>query len=249
MQPNWFETFFTPLALDFWRAAVPAEATSAEADFLVDALGVAPGAKLLDLPSGSGRHALALAQRGYPVTGIDLAPSGVARAREEASARALPATFVRGDMREPPPGGPYDGAFCFGNSFGYLLHEDMQRFAANMLHAVCPGGRWAIDTGATAESLLPYLAAERTLEAGGVVYHVATRYDALAGRMIQACTLTRGDERQVSEISHGIYTVAELRRLLEGAGWRTVGAYGALDRTPFELGARRLLLVVERGSR
>ncbi len=246
MAPEWYESFFTSLALDFWRAAVPAESTAAEVEFLVRALGVSPPARLLDLPSGLGRHALALAGRGYSVTGVDLSASAVSAARKEARASGLTVSFQVGDMRDQPPAGPFDGAYCFGNSFGYLSRDDMRRFVRNILHGVRPGARWAIDTGAAAESLLPHLVEERTLEAGGVTYAVRSRYDTAAGRLVQSCTLVRGDERQIAEISHAIYTVADLRRLLESEGWQVTDTFGSLDGRPFEAGDRRLLLLGQR---
>ncbi len=152
-------------------------------------------------------------------------------------------------MRDAPPDGPYDGAYCFGNSFGYLSHRDMQRFVRNVFHALRPGAHWAIDTGAAAESLLPHLVEERTLEAGGITYRVRNAYDAVAGRLVQFCTLARDGQRENAQISHGIYTVAELHRLLEAEGWKAIGTYSSLDRRPFILGDRRLLLVVQRPPR
>jgi SAM-dependent methyltransferase len=248
MEPEWYESFFTPLALDFWRAAVPSESTSGDVDFLIRELAVSPPAHLLDLPSGMGRHALALATRGYVVTGVDISTDATSLAQKEAEARGLTATFLWGDMRVPPLDGPYDGAYCFGNSFGYLSHHDMRRFVRNVFQIVRPGARWAIDTGAAAESLLPHLARERTLEAGGVTYAVRNQYDAVARRLVQSCTLVRGGEQQTAEISHAIYTVVELRQLLESEGWRVTGTYGALDGRPFETDDRRLLVVAQRSG-
>jgi SAM-dependent methyltransferase len=249
MTTHWYESFFTPLALDFWRAAVPASATAEECGFLAANLGVEPPARLLDLPAGFGRHALALAQRGYRITGIDIAPEAIAAAREEARALGVEAHFEVGDMRSAPPGAPYDGAYCFGNSFGYLSHEDTKSFVRNIFAAIRPGGRWAIDTGSAAESLLPHPVTDRTLEAGGIAYSVRNSYDAQAGRLLQSCVLTRGTTRQTAEISYGIYTVAELCRLLSAEGFRIVSAFGSLDGRPFQLGDRRLLLVAERPSK
>src|SRR5438067_666366 len=246
MASHWYESFFTPLALDFWRAAVPASATAEEADFLAKHLGVEPPARLLDLPAGCGRHALALARRGYRVTGIDIAPEAIEAARQEARELGVEAEFLVGDMRSAPPGAPYDGAYCFGNSFGYLSHEDTKSFVRNVFHGIRPGARWAIDTGSAAESLLPHLVPDRRLEAAGIAYSVRNSYDAQAGRLLQSCVLERGAERQTAEISYGIYTVAELARLLSGEGFRAVSASGSPDGRPFQPGDRRLPPLAER---
>jgi SAM-dependent methyltransferase len=246
MASEWYESFFTALALDFWQAAVPAASTAQEVDFVVRELGISPPARVLDLPSGLGRHSLALASREYTVTGVDISAHATFSANNEARARGVKVTFLLGDMREPPPDGPYDGAVCLGNSFGYLSRSDMMRFVQNMFRAVRPGGRWAIDTGAAAESLLPHLAEERTMEAGGVTYSVQSRYDASARRLHQTCTLVRGRERQTAELSHTIYALPELHRLLENAGWTVLNSYGSLDGRPFQHGDRRLLLIAQR---
>jgi SAM-dependent methyltransferase len=243
---EWYETFFGPLALEFWDKAVPPSATAEEVTFLVRNLGVEPPARLLDLPCGLGRHALALAGQGYRVTGIDLAQGAIEFARGRARELGVEAELVVGDMRNPPPGAPYDGAYCLGNSFGYLSHEDTRRFVGNAFQAVRPGGRWIIDTGTAAESLLAHLPQDRRLEAGGIVYSVRNSYDAVSGRLNQACLLEKGPVRQEAEVSYGIYTVAELRRLLFAEGWNVEGAYGSLDGRPFQLGDPRLLLVAGR---
>src|SRR5262249_10544374 len=48
-----------------------------------------PGARVIDLGTGSGRHAIALAQQGYQVDAIDQSPGVIARLHAEAEARGL----------------------------------------------------------------------------------------------------------------------------------------------------------------
>jgi len=246
MRAEWYESFFSPLALEFWRAVVPPGYTRDEVDLLERGFGLRGPGRLLDLPCGEGRHALELARRGHRVTGIDLSPHAVERARAEASRTGSVAEFRVGDMRAPPAG-PFDGACCLGNSIGYLSHEDLKEFLGAMHASLRPGARWVVDTGTAAESLLPRFAGEeRTLEAAGIRFTVHQRYDAVEGRLEQEATLERGAEREAGSISYGVYTVAELRRLFVEAGWSLVGLYGALDGRPFSLGNPRLLIVAER---
>jgi len=46
----------------------------------------------------------------------------------------------------------YDGAYCFGNSFGFLAYDDMEAFVNGVAQALKPGARFVIETGMTAES-------------------------------------------------------------------------------------------------
>jgi SAM-dependent methyltransferase len=246
MRAEWYESFFSPLALEFWRAVVPPGYTRDEVDLLERGFGLRGPGRLLDLPCGEGRHALELARRGHRVTGIDLSPHAVERARAEASRTGSVAEFRVGDMRAPPAG-PFDGACCLGNSIGYLSHEDLKEFLGAMHASLRPGARWVVDTGTAAESLLPR-SAGRTGR---------SRRPASASPSVSGTTRWRGDwsrrrrssggaERETGSISYGVYTVAELRRLFVEAGWSLVGLYGALDGRPFSLGDPRLLIVAER---
>ena len=246
MQPEWYESFFSPLALEFWRAVIPPQSTREEVDLVERALGLGGPGRLLDLPCGEGRHAFELARRGHRVTGVDLSRYAVERASAEAARTGAAVVFVQGDMRAPPPG-PFDGACCLGNSIGYLSHEDLRGFLRSMIPVLRQGARWVVDTGTAAESLLPRFAGnERTLEAAGIHFAVRQRYDAIEGRLRQEALLERGEERQEGPISYGVYTVAELRRLFLEAGWRVLGLHGGLDGRPFALGDPRLLIVAER---
>src|SRR5687767_5885998 len=72
MTDEWWNDFFSGLVVDFWRAAMTPEVTDAEATFLADRLALSPGDRVLDVPCGDGRLALALAVRGCRVTGVDI---------------------------------------------------------------------------------------------------------------------------------------------------------------------------------
>src|SRR5450432_66816 len=88
------------------RTRKSTSATVAEVDFLVRELGVVPPSRLLDLPSGCGRHAIALTTRRYEVTGIDISADAISAAESEAKAQGVSVNFIQGDMRRVPAGGP-----------------------------------------------------------------------------------------------------------------------------------------------
>lgn len=67
---------------------------------VLDATGVGPGTRVLDLGCGAGLFARAAADRGARVTGIDADPAAVARA----AAEVPEGSFAVGDARQPPPG-------------------------------------------------------------------------------------------------------------------------------------------------
>src|SRR6266704_2089824 len=164
---NWYENFFSGLALDLWRKAISPAQTKAEADFITDNLGCPAGAHLLDVPCGNGRLSFALARRGYRVTGEDISDEFIAEARSLiAAGRSDPTTeaggtdppprieFILGDMRSIEGEAIYDGAYCFGNSFGFLDYANMESFLSGVARALEPGARFIVETGMAAESVL-----------------------------------------------------------------------------------------------
>jgi SAM-dependent methyltransferase len=94
---HWFEDVADHLGSAYLRYSFT-KGTDQEVEFLVDALGLAPGARILDIGCGPGRHAHALGRRGFEVVGVDISERFVALAREAAPAGAL-VTFERADAR------------------------------------------------------------------------------------------------------------------------------------------------------
>ena len=61
----------------------------AEVEQVVSLLGIEPGAQVLDLCCGVGRHSLELARRGFQVTGVDRTRLYLDRASRQAEAEGL----------------------------------------------------------------------------------------------------------------------------------------------------------------
>jgi SAM-dependent methyltransferase len=165
VQANWWESFFEGVAVTMWLQALPAEHTEREADRLGRLLGAAPGGELLDVPCGGGRLALALADRGYRLTGVDWSPEFLAHAR---SGGARHVTWERRDMRDLPWRAHFDGAFCVGNSFGYLDDAGNAAFLGAIGAVLKPGGRFVLDTPMVLENLLHQIQPRPWWKAGDV---------------------------------------------------------------------------------
>ena len=80
----------------------------------------APGSRLFDVGCGRGRYARILAEKGYDVTGIDIAPDSIAYAKKFENDHMH---FYLHDMRLPAWINYFDAAFSFFTSFGYFKTE------------------------------------------------------------------------------------------------------------------------------
>ncbi len=126
-------------------------------DRLLDALDLSPASHVLDLASGTGASALRAADtHGCTVTGVDLAASGIARARQAAVAAGLEsrARFLVGDAESLPlDDGSVDAALC---ECALCLFPDPQQALAEVARVLRPGGRLALsDVTCDAPERLP----------------------------------------------------------------------------------------------
>jgi SAM-dependent methyltransferase len=236
---NWQSTFFSGVALDFWRLAMTPEITTTEVKFLERALEIVPGAKLLDVPCGNGRHAIELANRGCRVTGVDQSSEYI----EEARHAPVDAEWILGDMSDLPWSNTFDGAYCMGNSFCYLDRDAAPKFLEAIARCLKPGARFAIATGMAAESILPTLRPQRWHRTGDIFTLSEARYDVAEGRLDVDYTFIRNGEVETRPTSSYVFTVAEMRRMHAAAGLETVelSAWGADG--PYGLGSPGLLMV------
>jgi SAM-dependent methyltransferase len=245
---DWYRDFFRDVALDVWRDAIPADQTAREVEFLLRALRLRPGARVLDVPCGAGRLAVPLAERGMQVTGVDLAPEQIAAAWRAAAASRGGASIEwrQADVRDLPWEAAFDAAFCFGNSFGYLDRDGTRAFVDALACALEPGGRFAMDTGMVAETILPALRDRDETTIGGVRFMEDNTYHADVGCLETRYTFVRDGASQTRVGLHWVFTIGEIGRFLADAGMTITGLYGSMDEAPFAVGDRLLYLVARK---
>ena len=232
----------------FWHTFAPGmftpetwEAAPEQVDRMETLLGVEPGARVLDLCCGPGRHSLELARRGYVVTGVDRTAEYLRRARRKARREGLSVEFVKADMREFVRPGAFDAVANMFSAFGYFRDpEDDARVLRNVGESLRPGGRLLIDV--VGKEVLARIFLPRNWdEQDGVLYlqerQVTEDWSWIENRWI-AIDATGRHETQVS---HRVYSAVELRRLLVECGFAEVRVFGDLAGAPYDHKATRLV--------
>lgn len=119
-----WETFFDAHA-PVYGENVFTKNTLKEVDFLLGELGLAPGASVLDVGCGTGRHSIELARRGYSITGLDLSSEMLVRAAAAAKTAAVHVEWIHSDATSFSLPNKYDAAICLcEGSFGLLSQTD-----------------------------------------------------------------------------------------------------------------------------
>src|SRR5271154_5391017 len=237
---NWEVEFFRGVALDMWRRAVTPEQTRAEAAFLQKALDLRGPSRVLDVPCGYGRHAIELARQGHRVTGVDLSEEFIEEAR--GASVGLDARWELGDMRRLRFDGEFDGAFCFGNSFAYLDPEESREFFRAISRGLKPNGRFALETGMAAESILPTRQPTRWFKLGDLYMLSENQYHPREGRLDIQYTFIRDGKAETRPSSSYVLTVNELCRMHAEAGLEPLDLLGSTNEEAYQLGSPRLIM-------
>lgn len=242
ISPEWFDGFFEHEWLDY-LALGDAHRTATTVAFLVEHLGLQEGTRVLDVACGRGRVAVPLAQHGCRVTGVDLSPNSLARAKEAAEEAGVEIELIELDMRELDFTGRFDAAINVFTSFGYFEQErDDGRVLAAIARALVPGGVFLIDHLNTITLMERFRAKDWTQFDDGTLFLEERRYDQLRGRHEATWTFVRPDgSRAVLQHSLRGYTPAELRALVEEAGLELDGAWGSWDGDELGGGHRTIL--------
>ena len=222
---HWFEPLAEHLGAAYLRYSFT-KGTDQEVDTIVELLDLGPGATVLDVGCGPGRHAHELARRGIEVHGVDISERFVALARDGVPPNALaPATFERLDARTLMDvqrfHGRFDAAICLcQGAFGLMTVDGHDEdVLVGISRSVRTGGRVAVSAFSAYFS---------------VKYHDDADFDADAGVSAERTELrSEAGDVMGAELWTGCYTPRELRLLARHAGLRVdavhsvdPGAYG-----------------------
>jgi len=239
---EWYRTFFSQDYLRFDRH----EDTSDEVSFLQDRASLPPGAKVLDLCCGYGRHAIELARRGCRVTGLDLSPTMLRRARQDASDQGVETRWVRGDMRALPLLEAFDAAISMFTSFGYFEDEDENfNVLEEVARVLVPGGRFLIET-VNRDFLARYFERQSWLRPEGMTVLEERTFDPIGGRSRVDVTVIEGAQERRYFHSVRLYTFTELQMLMQAAGLVVTDVWGDFAGGAYDWDASRMIVLAEK---
>jgi SAM-dependent methyltransferase len=229
----WYVEFFQ--SGDYARLySFEQERSAREARFAAQALQLRPGERVLDLCCGTGRHL-----RELKSIGIDL---------NRKSLHGLPAACA--DMRALPfRSGSLDAAVSLFSSFGYLESDEEDLEVLRELSRVLrQGGRILLDLLNREHALAGFVESVQRLEEDGTLVVEQRSFDALNGRLTTAFVIIGPDGMRRDSPGHSLrlYTLTELRKMLDAAGLALQRVYGGVSGEPYALESVRMMAAISR---
>ncbi|MGB2695267.1 MAG: class I SAM-dependent methyltransferase [Dehalococcoidia bacterium] len=253
----WYQTLFEREYYDYFYIGGPRglmseevrdRLTDAQVEFVVGALELPEGARVLDLCCGWGRHSVRLAQRGYRVTGLELSVHHLRLAKAAAKRARVDVEWLQADMREIPRR-RFDAVINMFTSWGYFDTEaEDQRVLDGVARALKPGGRFLIDTLNHDYLMRVFRQTDWDRRRDGGFALQRRRYTPLTSRIENDWYYFAADgKRRHQSFSHRVYTARELAIMLEQAGLNVQRAWGNFDGSELTMESPRAILLAEKG--
>lgn len=245
MPRPWYETIFDERYLELFG---PLERDpEEEVAKILGLLSLPPGAAVVDLGCGRGRHAIPISLRGYRVTGVDLSEKMLVLANERAQRVGASVEWVREDMRKFVRRGAFDACLSLFTSFGYFNEEENEKVIGNVSESLKEGGALLLDLRNAQKGLAGEEDMETEVNVSSGRLRLRVRFDRDSRRARAEHELTRQDGIRISSaFDVRIYSEEELTGMLCRAGMRVAAVLGSLDGAPFTPGAERMVVIAKR---
>lgn len=222
------------------------EAAEEQIDKIIELLEF-KGSSILDLACGPGRHSVVLAKKGFWVTGVDLSPFLLAKAKERAEAAGVEIEWIHDDMRNFRRPEAFDLCLSMFTSFGYFeKKEDDLEVLRNIYDSLASNGACLIDVVGKewlAKHFQPTSSHE--LKDGSLMIERREIYDDWS-RIRNRWIILKEDKVKEHRFHHTIYSAQELKDRLIEVGFASVRIYGDLAGNEYGPEARRLIAIARK---
>jgi 2-polyprenyl-3-methyl-5-hydroxy-6-metoxy-1,4-benzoquinol methylase len=227
---QWYETLFENYGRTYDKESFT-QGTIGECDFIEKELNFDKSLKILDVGCGTGRHSIELSKRGYSLTGIDLAESQLAVAREKAAKENLKIEFQKHDGRNLPFNKEFDAAIMICEGGFPLMETDEMNFEIlkNVTKSLKEKSKFIFTT---LNGLFPlYHSVEKFCAANSVgdnATYSSNTFDLMTFRDHNTTEIVDDNgNKKTLDCSERYYVPSEITWLLKSLGYKKIDIFGA----------------------
>jgi SAM-dependent methyltransferase len=245
MTADWTHEYFDDTYRRLFLDTVDPARAKQQVQQLLRLCTVLPGAVVLDVGCGLGRHSIEFARLGFRVTGVDMNAEYIAACRGRTAQLGLNAEFHAVDSRVMKLDVRADLTVSLWSSFGYYGEIGDQQILERVAEHTRRGGRVVLDVENRDYIVKHFVPEEWHEHEQGLVFE-KRRFDATEGTVSTRRVVLSGGERREYHRVLRMYTVTELTALLEAAGLQARRWCGDYDGSRFGLESKRMIAIAER---
>jgi SAM-dependent methyltransferase len=245
MTADWTQEYFDDTYRRLFLETVDPARTRRQVQQLLELCAVLPGAAVLDVGCGLGRHSIELARLGFRVTGVDMNADYIVACRERTAELGLKAEFFAADSRVMRLKVRADLSISLWSSFGYYGEAGDRQILRTISEHTKRGGHVIVDVE-NREYIVKHFVPEEWHEHEHELVLEKRRFDVIDGTVsTRRVVLSEGKRREYRRVLR-MYTVAELAALLKAVGLRPQRWCGDYDGSRFGPESKRMIAVAER---
>jgi len=224
--------------------------TRTEAEGIIRLLDLKGEERILDVPSGYGRHSIALARKGFNVTGVELNSVHLAEALKRAEIQGVRPNFIQGNMLDISHQEEFDAVINMFYSFGFFeTDEENKKVLENFFRALKKGGKFLFHTDVNVPRVLAgkYKEDETRNLASGNTLRIIDKYNPQDKR-IRGAWIIKGKDgtEERKDYSVRVYTKEEFIDLCRQVGFIDFEVYSDWNKNPYSEDSEDMIIIAKK---
>ncbi len=225
MEPN----FFAARSPYFDHPLLTADRTARELDFILSELPLTADSRLLDVGCGFGRHSVALAQRGYNVTGIDPSTAMIDAAKARAAEAGVEVDFRAVGAEAFEADEVFDAAICLFSTLGQITPAgENSGLISRVFAALKPGGHLVIEVPQR-EPAVRQLKSTEIITGKNHATHINRQFNPADHTVTETFSRSAPAGAEIFLLRYRLFSQAELADCLTAAGFSIQAAYSGYE--------------------
>lgn len=242
-------SYFDGYYKEIWKSIIPEELTKKETEFMIQHFKLGKGSKVLDIMCGYGRHAIALARKGIEVTAVDNLVAYTEEIKDIVQKEGLPVTVVNDDVIKYKSTDTFDLAICMGNSLNFFPEPEIIQLLSSIASQLNAEGNLLIHTWSLAEIAIREFKEKSTSEINGLKYLADAKYLFHPTRIeTETMIIAPDNTNEIKLAIDYIFSVAEIEKIINKAGFGQIEIYNIPGRKKFALGDPRAYILVKKNK-
>ena len=223
------------------------ERTVTEVEGVINLLNLKGGEKILDIPSGYGRHSVGLAKKGFNVVGSEINSIHLNKAIDNAKKVNALVKFTQENMIDISYNQEFDAVINMFYSFGFFDTDvENNKVLKNFYMALKPGGKLLFHTDVNIPRIISgkYREDETRSLASGKTLRIIDKYNP-EDKKIHGTWIIKdsNNKEEKKDYTVRVYSKEEFIDLCKAVGFKSFEVYSDWDKTPYSEDAEDMIII------